>query len=77
MFFLIIICKFELFLTHTHTQGACNLSNQKNEPSVLLLSLGFEKAKVCFWATFDGRIYFPVFFFSGVRASGSGLVQGP
>ena len=45
--------------------GRVIYERKKNEPSVLLLSLGFEKTKVCFWATYDGRIYFPVFFSPG------------
>ena len=46
-----------------HIMGACNLSKKKTEPSVLLLSLGFEKPKIRFWATYNGRIYFTFFFF--------------
>ena len=62
----------------TSIRGRVIYQRKKNETSVLLLSLGFEKKKVRFWATYDDRIYFPVFFvfISGVRTSGSGLVQG-
>ena len=44
-------------------RGRVIYQRKKTEPSVLLLSLGFEKPKVRFWATYDGRIFFPLFFF--------------
>ena len=45
--------------------GRVIYQRKKTEPSVLLLSLGFEKLKVLFWATYDGRIFSPFFFSLG------------
>ena len=56
-------------------RGRVIYQRKKNEPSVLLLSLGFEKTMFLGYLWWPNL--FPHFFFSGIRASGSGLVQGP